>query len=219
MAGIINNGFMFFAYETGIMGEIQRYQYLGLRILLVLGLLACFFGFRAYRGFCSAILFMVVAVVTSILLRGRTDWGSITTCFTVIGVTLAFFAWFWFRLDACVFCALIAACAGWSISQSIWAVILPAAAAFILTLNFPVICLCLFTAGGGVWLLWDIAAEGGVRLHPLYLLLGLAVGYGFQILTTRNQTLFKKVRPDRLTHWLEERERKRKHVGGIPEGN
>ena len=222
MAANVTDWFRFFAYQTGIMDDLGPYRQYGPWALLVIGALALVLGFRTYRAMFSALLFMIIATVTSILLRDRTDWGSVVTCFTVIGVPAAFFAFFWHRLGGSLLCALLAACMGWSARPSIWVALLCALAGLIMTLNFPVFTIDLLTAGAGAWLLGDVAPGLWPEAEPIYALGALAIGFAFQYLTTLRQKLFKKRRPDRMTRWLEERERKRKHAqyaDSLSEGN
>ena len=230
MAENVTNWFRFFAYQTGILDDLAPFRPYGYWVLLALGALALLLGFRTYRPMFSALLFMVIATVTSILLRGRTDWGSITTCFTVIGVPAVFMAWFWFRLDGCLLCALLAACMGWTAWPRIWVAVVCALAGLLLTLSFPVLSIDLMTAAAGTWLLCDLSPQLLARFLPQAVpqtrlactLTALAVGFGFQYLTTLRQKIFKKRRPDRVTRWLEERERRRKHAGyadSFSEGN
>lgn len=223
MAEIVTYWFRFFAYETGILDELGPYRQYGPWVLLAIGALALVLGFRVYRGLFSALLFMLVATVTSILLRGRApDWGDVVTCFSVLGVTAAFMGLFWHRMGGTVLCALLGACMGWAVWPKVWFVIVCALAAFVMTLNFPVFTIDLMTAGAGAWLLWDVAPGLWPAARPVYILAALAAGFAFQYLTTLRQKLFKKRRPDRMTRWLEEKERERKHAGyadSLSEGN
>ncbi len=219
MAQLLTDGFLRFANETGIIQELWRYEAYGYWALVAVGALALLLGFRVYRGYCSAMLFMLTATVTCILLRDRVSWRAVDTCFSVIGVVLAFFSLFWHRLDACLFCALIGGCAGWVLFRSVWGIIPLALIGLILTLTFPVETLRVMTSILGCWILWDAAVWRGLGIPFIVTVPVVAVGYLSQRLVSRKQTLFKKVRPDRVTHWLEERERKKQHADGISQGN
>ena len=84
MANILSEWFVKFASETGILGEIRRYQEMGSYVLLLLGILGCFLGFWVYRAYVSVFLFFLIAYVSTICLSSRVDWGVVVTCFAVV---------------------------------------------------------------------------------------------------------------------------------------
>ena len=68
------------------------------------------------------------------------------------------------------------------------------------------ISVCFWTAIQGAWILADAAvlkgfSMPGILIFPVCFVAGLLL----QLLTSRRQQLFKKVRPDVVTHWMEKR--------------
>ena len=229
MARLVRDGFLFFANETGIIVNLWNYERFAFPALVILGALSCLLGVRVYRWYSAAMIFMLTATVACLLLRGDTSWRAIVTCFSVIGITLGFLALFWNKLDGCVLCALIGGGAGWLLFRSVWGVIPLALLEFVLMLIFPLETLRVTMAVFGSWVLWDLSMWQGMGLSWPLMIPAAAFGYLIQRLFSRNQTLFKKVRPDRMTHWMEERERKKKekkeqrrekrHADSVPQGN
>lgn len=207
MTAIINMWFEIFASYTGILGEIRQYQDSGIWILLLLGCTICLFGFKIYRGLFSVIVFMLIALGSSMLLGGRMDWGSVVTLFAVGGIALAVLGYGWKRLGGVIVCAVSGALMANTFSTSLWVMGLAALILGGLVLVFPVITICFTTAVYGSWLFLDV----------LYLMLGKDTGYGIwvvllaaagcllQLYMNRKQKLFSKVCPDRLRYALEKR--------------
>lgn len=208
MTAVISKWFEIFASETGILGEIRQYQGLGIWVMMLIGFLACFFGFKVYRALFSVSFFLVIALVSSVVLGSRTDWGSVVTFFSVSGITLAVLGYGWHRLGGFLVCAFAGAMIASELSTSVWVILGTGAAFGLLVLVFPVITICFTTALWGGWLLWDTLSLVMVIDRQLYgLLLSLMVEAGFliQLLMNRKQKLFSKVCPDRMQYWMEKR--------------
>lgn len=207
MTAIMNMWFEIFASYTGILGEIRQYQNFGIWILLLLGCTICFLGFKIYRGLFSIIIFMLIALGSSMMLEGRMDWGSVVTLFAVGGIALAVLGYGWKRLGGFIVCAVSGALMAGTFSTSWWVMGLAALILGVLVLVFPVITICFTTAVYGSWLFLDV----------LYLMIGKDTGYGIwvvllaaagcllQLYMNRKQKLFSKVCPDRLRYALEKR--------------
>lgn len=208
MTAVISKWFEIFASETGILGEIRQYQGLGIWVMMLIGFLACFFGFKVYRALFSVSFFLVIALVSSVVLGSRTDWGSVVTFFSVAGITLAVLGYGWHRLGGFLVCAFAGAMIASGLSTSVRVILGTGAAFGLLVLVFPVITICFTTALWGGWLLWDTLGLIMVIDGQLYgLLLSLMVEAGFlvQLLMNRKQKLFSKVCPDRIRYWMEKR--------------
>ena len=206
MAKIIADFFLKFADETRILDDIKIYQNYAIWALGILGLLLCFGGFKIYRTILMLLVFAGVTIVSCVCLEGRRDWGAITTCFAVTGVFLGFISFYWFRFGAGMVCGIIGAMIVWLICPSVWLVLLGGMLGIAFTLTFPVISLSLFTAVGGALLLKDVAVMLGISKFTFgVLILGSIIGFTVQIMTNRKQDIFKKVRPDRVTYWMEKK--------------
>ena len=212
MANILSEWFVKFASETGILGEIRRYQEMGSYVLLLLGILGCFLGFWVYRAYVSVFLFFLIAYVSTICLSSRVDWGVVVTCFAVVGTALAILAYGWHRLGGCILCACIGIWIGTLVCPSVWAAILGGVLAVLWMLLFPVLALCSLTALWGGWLISDLLFQlvwkGKPSLHGLTAFICAGVGFGIQILLSRHQTLFAQTCPKRVAHWLEQKKGK-----------
>lgn len=201
MAELIRKGYSIFAYVTGISGDLRQYQEYGIWVLWGIGILSCFLGFKVYRFFFSVSIFAFVAIVSCLGLEGHADWGAIVTCFAVLGTIMAFLGYYWYRLGAVVICAMAGGAIFWLFVPSMFFVVIGIALAVIGVLFFPVVSVCLFTSiSGGL-----VLAELGIGWKAMIL---TVAGFLLQLRISRNQKLFKKACPDRITHWLEKRRRK-----------
>lgn len=206
MAKIIGDFFLKFAEVTKILDNIKPYQNYAVWALLILGVLLCFGGAKIYRTVVMVLVFAGVTITSCVCLEGRTDWGAIVTCFAVTGVFLGFISFYWFRLGACIICGIIGALSGWLISPCILLACIGGVIGVVFTLTFPVVSLSWFTALGGALLIKDAMVMFGVsKFSVVVLVLGVLIGFYIQMLSNRKQDIFKKVRPDRVTYWMEKK--------------
>ena len=205
MAKILADFFLKFADTTRILDDIEQYQSYAIWVFGILGLLLCFSGFKIYRTIMMLLVFAGVTIVSCVCLEGHTDWGSIVTCYAVTGVFLGFISFYWFRVGACVVCSIIGAIIGWLICPCIWLTLLGGIIGVAFTFTFPVVSLSLFTATGGVLLLQDVAEMLGVSRFVVGLIFLGITGFAVQMLTNRKQDIFKKVRPNSVTYWMEKK--------------
>ena len=206
MANIIIDFFLKFAEVTKTLDDIESYQNYAIWALGILGLLLCFGGFKIYRTILMLLVFVGVTIVSCVCLEGRTDWGAVVTCFAVTGVFLGFISFYWFRFGACIVCGIIGAMICWLICPSVWLVLIGGLIVAGFTFTFPVFSLSLFTAAGGALLLKDVFVMlEAPRIAVCVLVLGITIGFAVQMLTNRKQDIFKKVRPDRVTYWMEKK--------------
>ena len=206
MAKIIADFFLKFADVTKILDDIESYQDYAIWALGILGLLLCFCGFKIYRTILMLLVFTGVTIVSCVCLDGYTDWGAIVTCFAVTGVFLGFISFYWYRFGACLVCGIIGAMIGWLICPSVWLVLVGGMIGMAFTFTFPVVSLTLFTAAGGALLLKDVVVM--LELSNIavgVLVVGIGSGFAVQMMTSRKQDIFKKVRPDRVTYWMEKK--------------
>lgn len=210
MRALTTELFLRFSLETGILDTVNENIELLSVVLLFLAVLTCFFGFNVYRAEFSVLVFIGVTLICCFIMRDRTDWGTVTTTFAVLGTAFAFFAFRWHRLGGFVICGVTAAAAVWLITQSIWITAAAGVLAGILLLLFPVIMICLMTS------LWGMLVIYGFR-EDIPLLYGrgrfifvviMAAGFVLQMIINRKQILFAKVYPRRLEHWMEKRRKK-----------
>ena len=210
MADILSKWFGKFASETGILGDIRQYQGFWPYVLLVLGALGCFLGFWVYRAYFAVFLFFLIAFVCTVCMSGRVEWGAVVTCFAVVGTAAAVLSYGWYRFGGCILCALIGVWIGCLVEPSVWTAAAGGILGGIFMLLFPVLALSSLTALWGGWLLADVLflwfwPGAGPLLKAAAVALCAGAGFGLQMLTSRRQTMFRKVCPDRVTHWLEKR--------------
>lgn len=210
MTAIIGKWFEIFASKTGILGEIRQYQEFGIWLLLVVGGLGCFFGFKVYRAMFSVNLFLAIALAGSVVLGGRIDWGAVVTFFSVVGVALAVLGYGWYRLGGVAICALAGAMMAIICSGSLWPGLAVAIIFGILVLLFPVITICFTTSLWGSWLFFDaLCLVTGMNSQFLWLFIAAAAAAGFllQLYMSRKQKMFSRLCPDRMRYWMEKRRR------------
>ncbi len=187
MIELIDNIFIRFAWETGILPSIKEYSDYWILVLIFLSIMTCFFGFKSYRLFFSLITFGLVLMAISYLLKNRTDWGSIVTTFSVLGTILGFLAYRWKYLGLGFM--------GWLISIGLLSMKLSNPLIVMglsiistgLVFLFPVLAMSLLTSIFGSVIIKEIFYLG----NSMTLLL-IILGLGFQIFTSKNQTLFEK---------------------------
>lgn len=205
MVELIIRLFQKFAYEMGILGEIRLYGQFGTICLTVLAVLALLMGLRVYRAVFSLIVFMAIALASSLLLSGKTGWGEIVTCFAVVGTVLAFLAYKWNYLGGAVVCGMIACGLVWTAGGAIWQAVLCTALAVVLAVFFPVISINLITSLWGSCVLTELLPiPEGIWM----VLMIAAFGFAIQMFTSRKQDIFQKKYPAAVTHWMEQRKRK-----------
>lgn len=207
MAQLVSELFQKFAYETGILGELRAYGAFGMQCLIALAAVFVLFGFKTYRAVFALLVFMAVALASCFLLTGRTDWGSIVTCFSVLGSVLAFMGYKWVHLGACIISGLVALSAAWVYTHTLWLAVLLCVLAIAATVAFPVICICLFTALWGSLVLTELTPLPDALWMIVLLCAG---GFALQMLLARKQKLFAKKYPAFVTHWLEQRQQRKK---------
>ena len=207
MRALTNELFLRFSLETGILDAVnENIEFLSV-ILLILAVLTCFFGFNIYRAEFSVLVFIAVTLVCCFVMRERTDWGTVTTAFAVLGTAFAFFAFRWHRLGGFVVAGLIAAAAVWTLSRTLWITVAAGLLAGVLVLMLPVIVICLMTSLWGTMVLYgyrsDLSFLNGNGYVPFFII--VAAGFLVQMLVNRRQKLFAKAYPRRLEHWIQER--------------
>lgn len=183
MIELIDNIFIRFAWETGILPSIKEYSDYWILVLIFLSIMTCFFGFKSYRLFFSLITFGLVLMAISYLLKNRTDWGSIVTTFSVLGTILGFLAYRWKYLGLGFM--------GWLISIGLLSMKLSNPLIVMglsiistgLVFLFPVLAMSLLTSIFGSVIIKEIFYLG----NSMTLLL-IILGLGFQIFTSKNQT-------------------------------
>lgn len=207
MRELTNELFLRFSLETGILDTVKENIEFLSGVLLILAIITCFFGFYVYRAEFSVLVFIAVTLICCFIMRQRTDWGTITTTFAVLGTALAFFAYRWHRFGGFVICATVAGTAIWIITQSIWIAIIASVLSGIMFLMFPVIMISLMTS------LWGMLVIYGFRDNISFLqgcgnlifLLIMVAGFTLQMIITRKQKIFVKSYPRHLEHWIKGR--------------
>lgn len=204
MIEFINSIFIGFAWDTGILGSIKEYKDYWIFVLILMGILACFFGFKTYRVFFSLFTFMVLAIVSSYFMKSLTDWGTIVTTFAVVGSIMAFLAYRWTYLGALVINVLITLGLVSMASKSIVVTIAMASLVAIVTFYFPVLSVSIFTSIFGA-----IIIREALKLNYIAVILLFVCGSIIQSLINRNQSIFEKEYPDKLKEFLEKKKKRR----------
>lgn len=200
MSKLIAALFQLFAYVTGIAGEIWKYQQFGWYVLLAIGILACFLGFYVYRFYVSGMLFGAVTILICTLMNPSSNWGAVVTCFSVVGVILAFLSYRWAHLDAYIFSCVATGLMGWVLFGNAVGACCMAAAAFVIIRTFPVIGICMISSIAGAWILAEMMGSN------LASGIGIAVaGIFLQMIMSRKQKLFSSPVPEKVSLWMAER--------------
>lgn len=195
--------FLHFVNITGIANQAEPVLSIGGILVIVLGVVACILGFRTYRMFFSALLFIITAMISFLVLEGE-SLRSIATCVAVVGVVLAFFGYRWPKIGGFVVCLMIGMCFGWILHPNlILAIIIGVLAALFETL-FPVLGISAMTSLWGATLLIErLNLESA--LGVIAILLVAAVCTTLQLIVNKNQKLFTKVCPDKIRYRMEQR--------------
>lgn len=207
MRELVKELFFLFSMETGILGMVKENQEFLAINLLTLGTIALFFGFRIYRVVSSVLVFMAVTIVSIVVMKDITDWGSIVTTFAVLSPVIAFFSYRWYKLDGLIICSLIGMGIGWIYTGSIIVSIVIGVLLAFSMFYFPVITLSFMTSLWGVLIVKDfqlnisLIDDGGTIVSFALVITGFAV----QMLMNKNQKIFDKPYPHRVGNWLEKR--------------
>lgn len=204
MKDLIKELFFLFSMETGILGIVKENQeFLG-SILLIIGTFACFLGFRIYRLIFSILTFMAIAISSIFFMRNFTDWGTITTTFSVLGTVGAFFSYRWHKLGGIIISVLISAAIGWIYTYSILVSILVGILVMILMLFFPVITIYFMTSLWGTLIIKEFLMMNSTNYRRIILsFIIFSTGFITQLIINKNQELFDKSYSYRLKNWIE----------------
>ncbi len=200
---LVKELFFLFALETGILGVVKENEDFLAIILLIIGVLACFFGFKIYRAIFSVLVFMAVTLISIFLMAGKTDWGTITTTFAVLGTVLAFFAYRWHWLGGFIICALVAIATGWIHTYSLWFSLMLGILVIASMAYVPVIMICLMTSLWGAIIIYEflinylIIDNGGFIVSII-----IMIGFILQMLSNKEQSLFEKIYQPRFIYLI-----------------
>ena len=203
MSELVNELFQKFLNAT-LSGVVSPDFSLDRICIIILGIIGCVLGFRTYRMFFSAILFMTTAVAAFHFMAGKESLRSIATCIAVVGVVLAFFGYYWNHLGGFVICFLIGMGTGWLLYPSYLLAVACGILAGVAEALFPRIAISAMTSLWGACMLVDgFQMSGALQVVAV---LGVAViSSVWQLFLNRKQKLFAKVCPDRVRYRLEQR--------------
>lgn len=204
MSELIKELFLEFVNTTGLSEEVSPFFSYGGICIMILAIMGCMLGFRTYRMFFSAILFMGTATASFHLMAGTESLRSVATCVAVVGVVLAFFGYRWHRLGGFMICFLIGMGIGWLLYPSLLLAVVCGILAGTLEVFFPVIAISVMTSLWGTCMLAEgFQLSGALQVAAV---LGIAVlSSAWQLFLNRKQKLFAKVCPDRVRYWMEQR--------------
>lgn len=195
--------FFFFSLETGILGVVKENENFLIVTLIVVAVMLFFFGFKIYRAIFSVLIFMTATLVIIFIMKGQTDWGTITTTFEVLGSILAFFAYRWHILGGYCISIFSGITTAWVYTQSMMTSILVGVLVGITMSFLPVITLCLTTTLWGWVVLQEFSLFEDIGMFLLLII--LVIGFGLQVLMNKNQVLFEKPYPEMMIQWIDER--------------
>lgn len=204
MSELVRELFLEFINVTGLSEVVSPDFSLDGICVIILGIVGCVLGFRTYRMFFSAILFMTTAVAAFHFMAGTESLRSVATCVAVGGVVLAICGYYWNRIGGFVICFLIGMGVGWLLYPSYILAVACGILAGTAEVFFPVIAISVMTSLWGACML----AEGFQMSGALQVVavLGMAViSSAWQLVLNRKQKLFAKVCPDRVRYWMEQR--------------
>lgn len=137
MVDLIRTAFEYFGTKTGVLGELRQYRQLWMALLVVWGIAFCFFGVKSYRMVFSLVTFMAITLLICLLMRNVPNWGAVVTTFAIVGFVLAFMAFGWIYVGACVVAGLIAGMTAAMFGAGIAASVIIGALALTITWFFP----------------------------------------------------------------------------------
>lgn len=171
--------------------------------VIVIGVLACLFGFWVYRAYFSVFVFMGISIILCSTLS-ELPWGRVAAWCAVSGVVIAFLAYHWNHFGGFCISVIVGSCIGWFIYPSYFLAGGMGILFGVVELLFPVIAIIGSTALWGAWILVE-----GFQLQPMLriisIVLATIVGFTMQMVTSRKQKLFSKTMPQKLRYWLEKR--------------
>lgn len=206
MTELIKEMFEYFGTKTGILGDVRQYRELWMALLIVWGTAFCFLGVKSYRIVFSVMTFMAAALAICRLMGNIANWGEIVTAFSIIGFLMAFMAYGWTYVGACIMSGLIAGMTavmfGADIRFALIAGILFLAAAYF----FPFPAIIIST----VWFGSAVLNESGVVPwlgSPVSFMLLCGLGLVFQCFLGRRTGGFERKYPKLVTRMIEKRKR------------
>lgn len=218
--------FAWVSKEYGLLGLLQEYRESFMTALAVLGILSCLFGFYLYRGAMSVLMLLCVALAGSLWVRPVAGAQAAVTFSAVLGVSLGFLMFRWYRVGAVALCAAIVGSwmyglslhMGFSLAFSAVVVVIGCIAAGIAAFFFPFWSVCGATAIWGAvvfasegWRLLPVIlpAEGSGDAVLMAIFLSVA-GAVCQLVLFRHQKLFPRIMPQRMEYALQKKKEKRR---------
>jgi hypothetical protein len=203
MRGLLNSYFDLFVDKSGLTDEIAHCLSWGDICTIALGIIACLFGFWAYRTYFSALVLMGIVIVFCTLLS-ELPWGQVVAWMSVTGVVVAFLAYRWYHFGGFCICMLIGGCVGWLIYPSYVLAGLLGIAFGAAEWFFPVITIATATSLWGAWMLFD-GFGVDAPMKTVGILLAMSIGIALQMFMNRKQKMFAKPIPQKLRYRLEKR--------------
>lgn len=208
MRELIIELFFLFSMETGILGMVKENIVFLEKFLLIIGIFSYFAGFKIYRAIFSIIVFIGVVLTSVFLMKDYTDWGTITTIFSVLGTVFGFLVYRAGKLGGFIICGLMGGTIVWINTYSMVFSIVIGLLVASLMLFFPVIILSFITSLWGAFIIKDFGSslitinKGEVLVFWIMVILG----FGVQIITNTKQELFEEPYPPKLKSWLQKKE-------------
>ena len=168
-----------FLVNTRLSLRIENYNEFLFLVVLILGVLLCFFGFKLYRIFLSIIIFMSITIEICISLKW--DFSGKAVCFVLLGCLASLIVFQFKKLDIYILSGIICATLTAVAMPSIIMIFIMWGIGFLIATIYPEYSLYVLTS-----------IIGGLTIasiyHSVYLLIFLVIlGVAFQYFIDRQE--------------------------------
>lgn len=206
MTELIKIIFEYFGTKTGVLGEVRQYEGLWMILLILCGIAFCFYGLKSYHIVFSLVTFMTVTLIICKLMGNIANWGEIVTAFSIIGFLMAFMAYGWTYVGACIMTGLIAGMTAVMFGADFMPAVIVGLLSLAVAYFFPLPAVIVST----VWFGSVILNESGVVSwlgSTASLILLCICGLMVQVLLGRKIEGFERKWPGFVTKLIEKRKR------------
>jgi len=171
-----------FMVQTKIENDFAEYKDSIPVLMLILGFLFCFFGFKVYRGALAIIVFMMIAIYACFYSGDIWDYSDIVIYYLTMGCISTIIIFYFKMLDGCLISAFICGVFGWIVYPNIITTALLGVIGFMAALIFEKYSLYVLTSLTGAYIIASIYES-----IALFVIL-FGVGVGFQVLIDKYES-------------------------------